>query len=55
MKVYKDATAAKKLVQLHEFIELLPPNFRAGGPFHLKKGLIVPCQKKGAPYPRATH
>jgi hypothetical protein len=41
MKVYKDATAAKKLVQLHEFIELLPPNFRAGGPFHLKKGLIV--------------
>ena len=29
------------LVQLHEFFELLPPNFRAGGPFHLKKGPTV--------------
>ncbi len=30
-----------KLVQLHEFFELLPPNFRAGGPFHLKKAPTV--------------
>ena len=29
------------LVKLHEFFELVPPTFRAGGPFHLKKGPTV--------------
>jgi hypothetical protein len=29
------------LVQLHEFFDLLRPNFRAGGSFHLKNGPAV--------------
>ena len=29
------------LVQLHEFFDLLRPNFRAGGTFHLKNGPAV--------------
>ena len=37
------------LVQLHEFFELLPPNFRAHGPFHSKKGPTVKYFFRQAP------
>ncbi len=37
------------LVQLHEFFELLPPNFRARGPFHSKKSPTVKYFFRQAP------